>query len=100
MLSIIHVGTIGNQKMCATSLQACLLLGFHAYLDNVHIYITTKNILAIALSSELQPTDTVSCLQYSRTSEQRTLWDRGLCPFFRGCPLFRGCPIFALYPPL
>ena len=36
---------------------------------------------------------------YSRTSEQRTLWDRGLCPPFRGCPLFRGCLIFALYPP-
>jgi len=28
---------------------------------------------------------------YSRTSEQRTLWDRGLCPLFRVCPLFRGC---------
>jgi len=27
---------------------------------------------------------------YSRTSEQRTLWDRCLCPLFRGCSLFRG----------
>jgi len=26
-------------------------------------------------------------LIYSRTSEQRTLWDRGFCPLFRGCPL-------------
>ena len=33
------------------------------------------------------------------TVEQRTLWDRGLRPVFRGCPLFGGCLIFALYPP-
>ena len=70
---IIHVGTIENQKMCATALQACLLLGIHVYLDNVHIYITTKNILTIALSSELQPTDMVSCLQYCHYNVNVTL---------------------------
>ena len=39
-------------------------------------------------------------LNYSRTSEQMTLWGCGLCPLFGGCPLFRSCLIFALYPPL
>ena len=28
------------------------------------------------------------CSDYSRTSEQRTLWDHGLCPLFRGCLIF------------
>jgi len=35
---------------------------------------------------------------YSRTSEQRTLWDRGFCPLFRGCPLLGDRLIFAFYP--
>ena len=35
--------------------------------------------------------------EYSGTSEQRALWDRSLCPLYRGCPLFGGCQIFALY---
>jgi len=37
-------------------------------------------------------------LLYSRTSEQRTLWDRGFCPLFRGCPLLGDRLIFAFYP--
>ena len=37
------------------------------------IYITTKNILTIALSSELQPTDMVSCLQYCHYNINVTL---------------------------
>ena len=37
---------------------------------------------------------------YSRTSEQRTLWDHSLCPLFGGCPPFRGCLIFCLVSPL
>ena len=35
---------------------------------------------------------------YSKTSEERTLWDRGLCPLFGGCPLLGGCPIFTSKP--
>ena len=27
---------------------------------------------------------------YSRTSEQRTLWERVFCPLFRGCPYLGG----------
>ena len=30
-------------------------------------------------------------LKYSQTSKERTLWDSGLCPLFRGCPLLGGC---------
>ena len=44
--------------------------------------------------------ENVQTYKYSRTSEQRTLWDHGFCPLFRGCPLYKGCLIFALYPPL
>ena len=36
---------------------------------------------------------------YSRTSEERTLWDGGLCPLFGGFALLGGCLIFALYTP-
>ena len=35
---------------------------------------------------------------YSKTSEERTLWDRGLCPLFRGCPPLGGCPFFTSKP--
>ena len=35
---------------------------------------------------------TCTCL-CSQTSEEKTLWDSGLCPFFRGCPLLGGCLI-------
>ena len=31
---------------------------------------------------------------YSRTSEQRTLWEQAFCPFFRGCPYLRGLLYF------
>ena len=31
---------------------------------------------------------------YSRTSEQRTLWERVFCPFFGGCPYLGGSPCF------
>ena len=37
-------------------------------------------------------------LLYSKTSEERTLWDRGLCPLFGGCPLLGGCPFFTSKP--
>ena len=37
-------------------------------------------------------------LLYSETSEERTLWDRGLCPLFGGCPLLGGCPFFTSKP--
>ena len=39
-------------------------------------------------------------IQYSGTSEERTLWERHFCPLFGGCPLLGGCLIFALYTPL
>ena len=35
---------------------------------------------------------------YSKTSEERTLWDRGLCPLFGGCPPLGGCPFFTSKP--
>ena len=31
---------------------------------------------------------------YSRTSEQRTLWERVFCPLFGGCPYLGGSPYF------
>ena len=31
---------------------------------------------------------------YSRTSEQRTLWERVFCPLFGGCPYLRGSLYF------
>jgi len=31
---------------------------------------------------------------YSRTSEQRTLWEWVFCPFFGGCPYLEGSPYF------
>ena len=31
-------------------------------------------------------------LLYSKSSEERTLWDRGLCPLFGGCPFFTSKP--------
>ena len=31
-------------------------------------------------------------IKYNKTSKERTLWDRGLCPLFGGCPLLRSCP--------
>ena len=39
----------------------------------------------------------VKCL-YNKTSEERTLWDRGLCPLFGGCPPLGGCPFFTSKP--
>ena len=33
---------------------------------------------------------------YSQTSEERRLWDSGICPLLRGFPLLGGCLI---YPP-
>ena len=51
----------------------------------------------IKITSNVFPGRTIHHV-YSRTSEQRTLWDRGLCPLFGGCPLFRGCLMFTLYP--
>jgi len=32
--------------------------------------------------------------EYSRTSEQRTLWERDFCPFFGGCPYLGGSLYF------
>ena len=37
-------------------------------------------------------------IEYSKTSEERTLWDCGLCPLFGGCPLLGGCPFFYFKP--
>ena len=34
---------------------------------------------------------------YSKTSEESTLWDHGLCRLFGGCPL-GGCPFFTSKP--
>ena len=31
---------------------------------------------------------------YSRTSEQRTLWEHKFCPLFGGCPYLGGSPYF------
>ena len=31
---------------------------------------------------------------YSRTSEQRTLWEHRFCPLFGGCPYLGGSPYF------
>ena len=35
-----------------------------------------------------------SSMGYSRTSEQRTLWERVYCPFFGGCPYLGGSPYY------
>ena len=40
----------------------------------------------------------IRIFSYSKTSEERTLWDRGLCPLFRGCPPLGGCPFFTSKP--
>ena len=33
-------------------------------------------------------------VEYSRASEQRTLWERAVCPLFGGCPYLGGLPLF------
>ena len=33
-------------------------------------------------------------IEYSRASEQKTLWERVFCPLFGGCPYLGGLPLF------
>ena len=59
--------------------------------DGKNIYIFFIMCMTIANSSSIIKK------VYSRTSEERTLWEQAFCPLFRGCPYLRGSLIFQLH---
>ena len=56
--------------------------------NNGIVYACSNNISSVYVCSIVYVGSNV----YSKTSEERTSWDRGLCPLFGGCPFFTSKP--------
>ena len=82
---VAYTNTVGNPE-------ASMLLMNSVYLNGIRFNTSIPGELTV---SSVVVDDAGN---YSQTSEERTLWDSGFCPLFRGYPLLGGC--IALYNPL